>query len=57
MIDTQLLIAVLLIGFVAGYGTRDLKSRRSRKRWREKYWYGPSNARIVESNSSSVRSS
>ena len=55
MIDIQLLIAFLLIGFVTGYGTRDLKARRSRKRWREKHGYGSSNARIVQSKSSSMR--
>jgi|EndMetStandDraft_9_1072997.scaffolds.fasta_scaffold716022_1 hypothetical protein len=39
--DIPLLIAALLIGFVGGYGVRDLKSRQRRRRLREKYWYGP----------------
>jgi hypothetical protein len=40
-IDIPLLIAALLLGFAGGYGIRDLKSRQRRRRFREKYWYGP----------------
>jgi hypothetical protein len=40
-IDIPLLIAALLFGFAGGYGVRGLKSRQRRRRWREKYWYGP----------------
>jgi hypothetical protein len=54
MTDIQLLMAILLVGFVIGYGTRDLMSRQRRKRWRQRYW--SSSARIVQNKSSSVRS-
>jgi len=40
-IDIQILIMALLFGFAAGYVTRELVSRRRRKRWRQTHWYWP----------------